>query len=113
MASKTFNLDRDNTGAPVPVIRLGGVTPISNTAGVAATTAESLGGYKMFRVTSDQNVWLKFGDNTVTATADGDACLLFLAGTEILIIPEASTHWSGIRAGGTDAVVQFFPCNEL
>lgn len=113
MAGQTFNLERDNTGAPLPIVRLGTATPISNSAGVAATSAESLGGYRLFRVTATENVWLQFGTASVTATADGDANVLFLAGTEILIIPEAATHWSGIRAGATDSVVQFFPVNEI
>lgn len=112
MATQEFNVVRDNNGDVVPVVQLGTATPISATVSSSATTAESLAGNAMFRVTSDQNVWLKFGDNSVEAAADGDDSLLFLAGTEVFIIPEGTTHWSGIRATGNDAVVQFFAVNE-
>jgi hypothetical protein len=112
MPIKQYNLEVDNNGFSVPVTRIGQGTPLSATCSTSASSAESLAGHTMFRITSDNNVWLKFGGGSVAATADGTDSVLFLAGTEILIVPRGTTHWSGIRAGASDALVQLLPIND-
>ena len=112
MTTKLFNIVRDNSGEAVPVTRLGAAPESSDTVSTSATTGVALA-YGMYRVTATENVYLQFGGSGVTATADPDESLLFLAGTEILIIPEGTTYWSGIRAGASDSVVQFYPVNDL
>ena len=110
--SKDYNLEVDNNGFAVQVARLSNSAPIYASATVSSSAATSLNSHTMFRVTSDNNVYLRFGDETVVAAINAATNMLFLAGTEILIVPRGATHFAAIRAGGSDALVQFIPIND-
>lgn len=103
---------QDKDGSVVPSLVIDAdATPIGiTTSGAGATAAQSLGGKKAFRVTADGAAWIRFGGNSVAATADADASILFLEGTEpVLVTGTGISHVSIMRVGGTDVTVQLVP----
>lgn len=95
------------------------IAPIVGAAGLSATTASasavaaaSLGGHRLFRVlAADEPANIRFGDNTVAATADLSESIRLVPGRtpDVIAVPVGATHFSIIRTGANNATVQLWP----
>lgn len=92
---KTPTAERDGQAIQTP--RLGTLFAIA--PGVAASAAVSLNGKQLIRTYCDQDYFIRFGDNTIVATANMGESYFIPAGVEVsLAIPESTTHFSVIRS---------------
>lgn len=91
------NLPEDANSNPVQVL-----TPDMATALFGALTATAVRlalptSTEIVQIVSTQDMWVKFGDSTVTAAADTNANMLLTAGSQAYRFPTGSTHVSFVR----------------
>ena len=95
------NMTRDVSGAPVQALTPMSTTAVITTSPSTATQALPAGlvSGEIVRVAATQDIYLEFGDVSITATT---ASLLVPAGVEYFVVPPRSTHFAALQvsAGG-------------
>lgn len=105
MATLPAKLPRDNDSSPMQVA-VGSGARANLTAGAASSaTTLPAGTYGLVIVRSTDYFWLNFGSGAVTASAAATS-ILVAPGEGVYDVPIGSTHFAGLRTGGTDVVVQ-------
>lgn len=86
----------DTTRANINALTVGGTAASAQ----LATTSD------VFRLATDADSWIMFGDSGVSAQAND---ILFPAGVEIFKRPEGATHISCIQFGGSSGTLSVTP----
>jgi hypothetical protein len=96
MASNV-NLPRDRNSEPVQVLSLDFANAVYGALAVASARVTIPTMSDIIQIVNTQDMWIKFGDGTVTAAADTAGNVLLLAGERVYRVPAGMTHMAFIR----------------
>jgi hypothetical protein len=95
-ASTKALLPRDVNSVPIQVLSIDYLTSVVGAIGAASARVAVPTTTKIIQISNTQDMWVKFGDNTVTASAAAGS-VLFPAGERVIQTPENITHMAFIQ----------------
>jgi hypothetical protein len=106
MARISTQLPRDLDSNPIPVA-VGSGNRAALTAGVATSnTTVPTGTSGLVVVRSTDYFWLNFGSSGAVTAVAGATSILCPPGEGVYPVPAGTTHFAGLRVGGSDVIVQ-------
>jgi hypothetical protein len=95
-SSTKVNLPEDVNSVPIQVASIDYANSVVGAIGPSSARVTLPTTTKLIQITNTQDMWVKFGDNTVTASAAAGS-VLFVAGERVIQTPEGVTHMAFIQ----------------